>query len=147
MKQRISETNCAWVLSNVYEETTGLPLGGVNPYYILEKSGVKFGFFGLASKEWFEPLTAIDHKNYVFVDPVTAADNVSSKLREMGCNVIICLGHLIQADDELVATNAKDVDIILSGHDHIVWKKQFENGRWAIKAGSDFKVSLNLAIE
>lgn len=141
MKSRVAETNFPWVLSNVYEKTTNIPLGGVNRFFVAERSGVKFGFFGLASKEWVDPLSVIDRKEFMFLDPLKAADTISSELREMGCHVIICLGHLSQADDEHVASQAKDVDIILSGHDHIVWTKKFDNGRWAVKAGSDFKVS------
>lgn len=143
MKERVSECNFPWVLSNLYEKTTGLPVGGVKRCAVIERSGVKFGFIGLSSKEWVDSLTAIEQKHFVFVDPVSAADKVSKELREMGCQVIVCLGHLTQAEDELVATNAKDVNIVLSGHDHIVWTKKFKGGRWAIKAGSDFKVRVN----
>lgn len=140
MRERISETKLPWVLSNLYETSTGIPIGGVERYSIIEKSGVKFGFIGLGSKDWVDDITCIDHKDFTFIDPVQSADTISKELREQGCDVIICLTHMAQPDDTNVITKAKDIDILLGGHDHIVWKKKFDNGRWAVKAGSDFKV-------
>lgn len=140
MKKRISETNFPWLMSNLNEKATGKPLGGVNRTCIIEKSGIKFGFFGLASMDWVEALSAVRPDDLVYTDTVEAADVLSVELREQGCDVIIAVVHVFQPDDEHLANEAKDVDLVLGGHDHVVWVNEV-NGRWAVKAGTDFKVS------
>ncbi len=39
---------------------------------------------------------------------------------EHKCDFIVALTHMRQPDDERLAVEAKDVDLILAGHDHSV---------------------------
>lgn len=142
MKKRIAETNFPWLVSNMFDKATGRPIGDVQVTHIEERDGVKFGFMGLASLEWIVTLAKVEMDDLNYIDFIETADKLSKELRDQGCDVIIAITHMMQPDDEKVARLAKDVDIVLAGHDHIVWKAKI-NGRWAIKAGTDFKVSLS----
>lgn len=141
MKQRVSECNFPWLFSNFTHKDSGMPLGGVERTDIIEKSGIKFGFFGIGGKAWIDAIKGIKNLHeYTFIDPAECSNMISKELRNAGCDVIICLSHQSQPDDERICMEAEDVDIVLGGHDHIEWIKQFDNGRWVVKAGSDFKV-------
>lgn len=139
MKERVSETNFPWVLSNLIDSKTGKPLGDASRSFILKRGDVKIGFFGLASQDWIDALSIPNVKDLRFTDLIEASDQLATELRKEGCDVICAITHTMIPDDTRIAENAKDVDIILGGHDHVVWKKKI-NGRWAIKAGTDFKV-------
>lgn len=51
---------------------------------------------------------------------------------------MIALTHMRTPNDIKLATNCNEIDLILGGHDH-VYEKNFVNGKWIIKSGTDFK--------
>ncbi len=64
---------------------------------------------------------------------------VSRILRdEHKCDFIVALTHMPQPDDERLAVEAKEVDLILAGHDHSVSVMQV-NVRQIVKTGTDFR--------
>ncbi len=73
------------------------------------------------------------------MDFVAAPDAVSRVLRnEHGCDFIAALTHMRQPDDERLAVEHGDVDLVLAGHDHSVAVLQV-NGRYIVKSGTDFR--------
>lgn len=143
MKERIAETNFPWLCSNLKVRTSGLPLGGVLESYVLEKGGFRFGFVGLASFDWLSALDKVDPEDLDFEDYVQCANRVAEVLRGKGCDYIVALTHMRQPDDERLAREAEDVDVVLGGHDHVL-SKQVINGRFVLKSGTDFKVCAGL---
>lgn len=142
LRARISETDFPWIISNVTDRSTGLPVAGVKDVHVLLCGGLRFGFIGLASSDWLETLSEVDPDELVCVDYVAAADQCSALLRdEHRCDYIIALTHMRQPDDERLAREAKDVDLILGGHDHVFFLK-LVNGRYILKSGTDFKVRI-----
>lgn len=140
MKARIAETNFPWLCSNVKEKATGLPIGAVHEYFILERANVRFGFMALASSDWLSTLDKVNWEDIEFEEYVEAADRLSTMLRdEVNCDFVIALTHMRQPDDDRLARHARDIDIILGGHDHVLCKK-FISGRYVVKSGTDFKV-------
>lgn len=141
MKKRILETNFPWLCSNVKEKATGLPIGAVHEYHVLDRVGYRFGFMGLASFDWLSTLDKVDPHDLEYEEYVDAADRLSTVLRqELKCDYVVALTHMRQPDDDRLAREARDVDIILGGHDHVLCNK-FINGRYVVKSGTDFKVS------
>lgn len=141
LKARIAETNFPWLVSNVTERSTALPVAGTTDLYVLERSGIRFGFIGLASDDWLLTLNRVNPEDLNYIDFVAAANRYSALLRdEHHCDYIIALTHMRTPDDERLAQEANDVDLILGGHDHILFKKRI-NGRYIVKSGTDFKVS------
>ncbi len=97
--------------------------GLVVPYLVLERSGVRIGFFGLMGKNAAEVSPFASPVK--FEDPVTTAKRMVKKLREEEkADIVICLSHSGLSDnpekseDEILAREAPGIDIIISGHTH-----------------------------
>ncbi|MCF6180956.1 bifunctional UDP-sugar hydrolase/5'-nucleotidase [Lutibacter sp.] len=96
----------------------------VKPYKIFVKDGIKIGVFGLG----IELEGLVDPKNYKetkYLNPVEIAKNVSKTLKEEEhCDLVICLSHLgyhyksDKIDDLKLASQTKDIDLIIGGHTH-----------------------------
>ncbi len=97
--------------------------GLVKPYVVLERDGMKIGFFGLIGKDSAEVAP--------FADPITFSDRAETAremvklLRETEkADLVICLSHSgLRADkskseDEILAAEVPGIDIIISGHTH-----------------------------
>lgn len=98
--------------------------GVVKPYVIIEKYGLKIGVFGLGTK-LSGMVQAANYEGVVFNDPYKAANEVAAKLKEKGCDLVVCLSHLgfmasakdPVCDTELVK-NTRNIDVVLGGHSH-----------------------------
>lgn len=143
MKARIAETNFPWLCSNVKEVDTGVPLGGVWEWWVLDKGGYRLGFMGLAGFDWLSALDKVDPEDVLYEDFVECADRIATVLREKRCDFVVALTHMRQPDDDRLAMEARDVDIVLGGHDHVLCTK-LVNGRFIVKSGTDFKVCEHL---
>lgn len=98
--------------------------GMVKPHQVYEVDGLKIGVFalgiqleGLVSKELY--------KETKYLDPVEIAQDQTKILKdELGCDLIICLSHLgysykhDKIDDLKLASQTKDIDLIIGGHTH-----------------------------
>ncbi len=97
--------------------------GIVKPYRVLEVDGTRIGFFGLMGKDAAEvaPFASPVH----FEDPIVSARRMVKVLRENEkVDVVICLSHSglspnkKKSEDEILAREVKDIDVIISGHTH-----------------------------
>ena len=102
---------------------TGTPCEGlVKPYVIVEKAGKKVGLFGLSPN--LDGLVLKEHyEGVVCLSPIEAAQECVRKLRDEGCELVVCLSHLGfdipgRCNDELLAAMTDGIDIILGGHSH-----------------------------
>ena len=97
--------------------------GLVVPSLVMERNGIRIGFFGLMGKDAAEvspfapPVT--------FEDPVAAAERIVRRLREEDkADIVVCLSHsglsddLKKSEDEILAEKVAGIDIIISGHTH-----------------------------
>ena len=76
-------------------------------------------------KEWLDTLATINPEEVTYTDYVTAGAMLSKELREVkGCEVVIALTHMRTHNDERLAQQVKDIDLILGGHDHVYEKKK-----------------------
>ena len=84
------------------------------PYEIFRMDGIAVGIFGITTPE---TKTSADPRivaGLTFDDPVQAAEDIASKLKEEGCDIIIALTHL--GSDALAAVHG--IDLIVDGHSH-----------------------------
>ena len=115
------------VVSNIDVEDTPLK-GLVKPYLVLQREDVKIGILGLM----VNPENLIAEANYqgmVYFDPIKKADEIAQFLKEKEkCDLIICLSHLgyipgdKTIDDSQLAQNSHNIDIILGGHSHTLFR-------------------------
>lgn len=96
----------------------------VKPHQVYEVDGLKVGVFALGIE--LEGLVSKDlYKETVYLDPVEIAQEQTKILKtDFKCDVIICLSHLgysyksNKIDDLKLATQTKDIDLIIGGHTH-----------------------------
>lgn len=90
----------------------------VRPSIVREYNGVKVGIFGLTTP--YDPTT--------LPSPVVIQENVfdiaaaqMQALRASGASVVICLSHLGNYLDRILAANVPGIDFIVGGHDHYTY--------------------------
>lgn len=108
---------------------------GVQDYLIVEKNGVKIGIMGLMGLEADSnaPMAEVEFENYI-----SAAKRVSSELKEQGVDMIVALSHAgtsenaKQSEDEILAKEVSDIDVILSAHSHTLLNEPIRVGNTTI---------------
>ncbi len=96
---------------------------------IIDKNGVKYGIFGLSTPETAYKTNPNNVSTIEFGNPVDAAQEEVTALKEAGADVIVALSHLgIDASSEftskLIAEKVEGIDLIVDGHSH----SKFDSG-------------------
>ncbi|MGI6448715.1 MAG: bifunctional metallophosphatase/5'-nucleotidase [Desulfitobacteriia bacterium] len=103
-------------LQNAYVEY------GVKEYTVIERGGLTIGIFGLMGKDAAAkaPMSEVQ-----FAEPIESAKRIVKILREEEkVDLIICLSHSgtednpADSEDELLAREVPEIDVIISGHTH-----------------------------
>jgi 5'-nucleotidase len=99
--------------------------GLISRKIILEREGMKFGFFSVLGDNAAE--VAPNAAPVKFSDKVRAARKLVNELNSDGCDVIICISHSgitknakgeFSGEDFELAAGVKGIDIIIGGHSH-----------------------------
>lgn len=130
------ETVPAFVLCNVDWETMeaeGLTEGqkqiqdgfeayGVKDYVVLQKGDVDIAVLGVFGKDALDCAPTCE---LLFQDPVEAAKETVKEIKENeDVDMIVCVSHSgtwedeSKSEDEILAKNVPDIDLIISGHTH-----------------------------
>ena len=116
--------NIDWSMAD--EATTTLKNGvdafGISDYVILEKNGLRIAVTGVLGKD---AIKCEPDCKLTFIDPIQAVKDTVKKIKESeNPDMIICLSHsgtgseLGDTEDENLAKEVKDLDLIISGHTH-----------------------------
>lgn len=100
------------VCANLLDRETGdlvLP-----PYKIYDFQGARIAVFGLTTES---PEYPAAKEGLDFLDPFQAAKGLVAKLKEQA-DIVIALSHLGAAEDERLAREVPDIDVIVGGHSH-----------------------------
>lgn len=128
---------------------TDSPLEGlVKPYAIVRKAGKRIGVIGLLTdiKDAVEMSIA---KDFTYLEPAGIVNALAAELKDVkGCDMVICLSHLGYTEDKKLASEIRNVDLIVGGHSHtLLHKKQIvkdaegndivivQNWKWGLNAG------------
>jgi 2',3'-cyclic-nucleotide 2'-phosphodiesterase (5'-nucleotidase family) len=114
----------------------------VRDYLVLERNGLRIGLFGLMGKDAADD--APFARPVTFADPVTSARRVVDILQNREkVDIIVCLSHSgtwpvkKHSEDEILAREAPQIDVIISGHTHTVLPRPIVIGKTIIvSAGS-----------
>jgi len=115
--------------------------GLIKPYEVLERNGIRIGFFGLLGADAAE--TSPFAWPVTFADAVETAQKMVEQLREEEkVDVVICLSHSgiwdkkKKSEDEILAQKVSGIDIIISGHTHTELEEPiFINNTIVVQAG------------
>eukprot|EP00908_Phaeocystis_cordata_P013571 Transcript_24638.p1 GENE.Transcript_24638~~Transcript_24638.p1 ORF type:complete len:601 (+),score=299.50 Transcript_24638:121-1923(+) len=138
LEQLAHDTNFPWLISNVFDATTGRPLAGGEASRLVEWRGHKIGLVGLVEEEWLVTLATISMDEVRYVDFVDEGRRLARQLKAQGAQLVIALSHMRQPNDERLVAEATEIDLVLGGHDHHYETKQIA-GRWLLKSGTDFR--------
>ena len=122
--------------------------GLVEPYTIVKRAGKKIGIIGLLT-DISSVVDADIAKTLQYQDPVAVTSRYAEYLKnEKGCDMVICLSHLGYGEDKDLASQVRNVDLIVGGHSHtLLHKKQLvknpdgkdvvvvQNWKWGLNVG------------
>ena len=98
------------------------------PYHIIRRGGVKIGFFGIGvNLDGLSPSSC--WKGMYYIDPIEQANSMAQLLRDLGCDLVVCLSHLgfeyssTQVSDKVLAAQTSNIHLILGGHTHTFMEK------------------------
>ena len=138
LEKRARESNFPWLISNVLDRKTNRPLANGIHEHILTHQGNRIGVIGLVEKEWLATLSTIDEDEVLYEDFVTCGRRLAESLRRRGVHFVVALTHMRKPNDERLAKEAPEVDLILGGHDHN-YVVEVVSGRQIVKSGTDFR--------
>ncbi|KAK6211262.1 5'-nucleotidase [Colletotrichum tabaci] len=136
-----AKCNFPWLLANVLDPALGenVPLGNAKHTHMLTSSnGIKIGLIGLGEREWLETINSLP-PNIIYKSASETAKELVPQLRAQGADIIICLSHQREPNDNKLAEKTDGlIDIILGGHDHY-YAHSLIKGTHVLRSGSDFK--------
>ena len=127
LKKNILNNNFQFISSNYNFDNTELE-GLVSKYKVYRRQGIKIGVFGLGI-ELKGLVNSSLYRETKYYDPVEIANEMTRKLKEKKCDLIICishLGHTYQNDkisDLKLGKLTSDIDLIIGGHTHTLLKE------------------------
>lgn len=139
--RQIQGCDFPWLCSNCWHAETGEPLGNCHEAAVILHGGYKIGVMGLIEDDWLSCCTTIDPDTLEYTDFVEVARKLAVKLREEEkCDMVIAITHFREPNDERLAREAPELDLVLGGHDHHYAVKEVkETGIWYVKSGCDFR--------
>lgn len=130
-----------WLLANVLDPALGdnVPLGNAKRTHMLTSStGVKIGVIGLGEREWLATINSLP-PDLIYKSASETARELVPQLREQGAEIIVCISHMREPNDDKLASQTDGlIDIILGGHDHY-YSHSLIKDTHVLRSGSDFK--------
>ena len=134
LAKKIKDTKSTWLSTN-YIITEPTLAAKFQPYTIRRFGDRKIGFMGLN----LDPKGIVSDGNYdgfEYTDLYEAANRTARKLKEVdSCDMVVAITHIgylptdTGTSDLKLATNSKDIDIIIGGHSHTVVDPAAKNPR------------------
>lgn len=123
---------------------------GVKDYTMLEKNGVNIAVIGVFGKD---AVTTAPTCALLFKDPVEAVKETVAKIKQTeDADMIVCVSHSgidltaeAKSEDEVLAKAVPELDLILSGHTHILLNEPIQHGDTYIVAPKEYGEYLGFA--
>lgn len=125
---------------------------GVKDYVVLDKNGVKIAITGIFGEDC---LDCVPNCPLEFKKPVDALKETVATIRKKeNVDMIACVSHSgtwdneDKSEDEILAKNVPEIDLIISGHTHTKLDKPIRHGdTYIVSAGEYGKYLGNLSME
>ena len=109
-------------------------------YVVLEKGGVRLGFFGLLTPSTMNSVKPGNMGDAKITDPVEASERMVAALREMGVDMVVAVGHIGMEKDSItsdeICSKVPGIDLFIDGHSHISMEDGKAPGRDLIPRGT-----------
>lgn len=114
---------------------------GSSDYAVIEREGLRLGVYGVLGEdaEICAPESGID-----FDDIVETSKRVVGELQKEDVDMIVCLSHSGTSDDkeasedELLAKEVPEIDVIISGHTHTTLEEPIIHGNTIIASAGSY---------
>ncbi len=114
---------------------------GSSDYAVIEREGLRLGVYGVLGEdaEICAPESGID-----FDDIVETSKRVVGELQKEDVDMIVCLSHSgtsedkKASEDELLAKEVPEIDVIISGHTHTTLKEPIIHGDTVIASAGSY---------
>lgn len=113
---------------------------GSTPYVIVEHGGVRIGVYGVLGKD---ADACAPESGLTFEDIVDTSKEIVEQLEKEQVDMIVCLSHsgtnedVKHSEDELLAKEVPEIDVIVSGHTHTTLDEAIQYGdTYIVSAGS-----------
>ena len=116
------EANYPFLGANIIDKTTNKMVDWLEPYTIVEYSGIQVGIIGVIGSTQESSILATNVQNYDFVDPLSIIESLIAELRtEKGCEVVVVASHdydeLLNYNISRLSGNSR-VDTVFCAHTH-----------------------------
>lgn len=115
---------------------------GVKDYIVLDKNGVKIAITGIFGEDC---LDCVPNCPLKFKSPVVALKETVATIQEKeNVDMIACVSHSgtwddeDKSEDEILAKNVPEVDLIISGHTHTKLEKPIKHGDTYIVSAGEY---------
>ena len=115
---------------------------GVQDYVVIEKGDVNIAVIGVFG---VDALDCAPNCPLIFKDPVTAVkETVAAILENEDVDMIACVSHsgtwddAEKSEDEILAKNVPELDVIISGHTHTKLDEPIQHGNTYIVSAGDY---------
>jgi len=123
LEKQLKHANFDMLIAN-YDFSNTVMKGKTKEYRIWQKGEIKVGVLGVGIALNSLVPKAL-YKDTVYSDPISNANRIANILKnDEKCDLVICLSHMgynyksEKPCDTKLATNSKDIDIIIGGHTH-----------------------------
>ncbi|KAG9197050.1 hypothetical protein G6514_002494 [Epicoccum nigrum] len=137
-----SKCKFPWLLANVLDPALGenVSLGNAEKTVMLTSSnGIKVGVIGLAEREWLDTINSLP-PDIIYKSASATAKELIPELKKQGAEIIVCVAHQREPNDNKLAENcgSEYIDLILGGHDHY-YSYSLIKGTHVLRSGTDFR--------
>ncbi|MDE4908797.1 bifunctional metallophosphatase/5'-nucleotidase [Methanogenium marinum] len=121
-------TNASYpvICANLDFADTGLN-DTVKDYIILDAGGAKVGIFGIITPQ-LEKIVPLGEDVILYDNTAEIGNSAVTSLKEEGADIIIALTHQDRDEDISLAQSVPGIDLIIGGHDHLVWNETVTAG-------------------
>lgn len=145
---RIAESGFHWVSSDVRfrsaastpAESLSRQLKNVHDDLLIELDGIRVGILGLTT-----PGSSSDWVEYAHEERNRIVREALRRFEDQGVQVRIALTHQDMSEDEELARNFPDLDLIVGGHDHAHVQKRIGK-TWITKADADARSAMRIDV-
>lgn len=149
----LAKSNFQWAMSNIlFKKHTNFPkeqkkiLRNTFGKYLVEETKFgNIGFIFLGGKQWF--LEHVDNDLFEYLDHNRLCEIYTLILKsQYKCKYIIFVTHMEMADDKYLLTTNPFVDLILGGHNHVIYTKR-HGEKYLFKSGYDFNIATEIILD
>mgnify|MGYP000235627839 CR=1 FL=1 len=128
LKEQLPHANFPFLIAN-YDFSDTILKDIFKPYKVFRKGDLKIGVFGIGIElDGLVPKKL--YQNTVYQDPIISANHYATLLKQKEkCDLVVCISHLgfkyksNKLSDMVLASQTRDIDLIIGGHTHTFLKK------------------------